>query len=402
MLEPEYLLHISEGAENIAEQLHIDIVNRIVDRILTRIGRGEEYLLTSTDKYQIKVLTDSGFLLDDIQKEIAKRTKQQEQEIKNAMEEAGVKTLDYDDKVYREAGLSPAPLSQSPDIIRIMQRNYEATLGEWRNFTRTIAQASQRAYINAIDKAYHLVSSGAISYTQAVMEVLNGVISDGVVVRYQTGHKDTLETATLRAIRTGISQMSGQVTNARMEEMNWDIILTSAHLGARVTPSEDYTNHFWWQGKFYSKTGNDHRFPPYSVCGEGDVQGIHGANCRHSHGPGDGVNNPFEDYDSEENRKRYELEQRQRELERRIRHTKREVMNWKEAVDNAQDERLKFENDLVYQRKSALLQKQNQAYNDFCKENNMKRLSERLEVARWNHEQATKARGAAQRYCNAK
>ena len=124
---------------------------------------------------------------------------------------------------------------------------------------------------------------------------------------------------------------------------------------------------------------------------------------RHSFGPYfEGQNNPFADYDSEENQKRYELEQRQRELERRIRHTKREVMNWQKAVEYATDERLKFENDLIYQRKSALLQKQNKAYNDFCEQNDLKRLADRLEVAQWNREQAAKARGAAQRYNNAK
>ena len=60
--------------------------------------------------------------------------------------------------------------------------------------------------------------------------------------------------------------MAGEITDARMDEMNWDIILTSAHLGARIGDGGDnLTNHYWWQGKFYSKSGNDPRFPPFSV-----------------------------------------------------------------------------------------------------------------------------------------
>ena len=77
-------------------------------------------------------------------------------------------------------------------------------------------------------------------------------------------------------------------------------------------------------------------------------------------------------------------------------------MGLKTAVDNAQDEKLKFELDLDYQRKSALLQKQNKAYNDFCEQNNLKRLSERIQIAKWDRQQAAAARGAAQRYNNAK
>lgn len=415
MLKPNYLLHISEGAENIAEQLHVEIVNRIVDRILTRIDRGEDYLMTATDKWQIEVLQDSGFLLEEIQQEIAKKTKLQEQEIKGAMEEAGVKALEYDDSIYRNAGLSPVPLMQSPHLIRIMQRNYEATLGEWNNFTRTTAEASQRTYINAMDKAYNLVTSGATSYTQAVKEVLQNAISDGVIVYYPTGHKDTLETATLRAVRTGISQMSAQVQLARMKEMGVALAITSSHLGARPT-------HEIWQGQVFSvdwekmnlvypmndipmpQNQNTSKYPDFIESTRiGKVDGLCGANCRHNFSVYfEGQNNPFADFDSEENRKRNELEIRQRELERRIRHTKREVMNWQKAVESAEDEKLKFENDLMYQKKSALLQKQNKAYNDFCEKNNLKRLSDRLEVAKWNREQAAKARGAAQRYNNAK
>lgn len=402
MLSPDYLLHISEGAEEIAEQLHAEIIAKIIERIMRRIGRGDDYILTAQDKWQLEVLQDSGYLLEDIQKEIASKTKIQQNEIKEAMEDAGVRAMQYDDAIYKAAGLSPVPLWKSPYMVRLMQRNYEATIGGWKNFTRTTAEVSQRAFISAMDKAYHLTSSGAVSYTQAVREAVNEIASNGVVVRYPTGHKDTIETATLRSVRTGISQMSGQITDARMEEMNWDIILVSSHLGARVTGKEDYTDHSWWQGKFYSKSGKDKRFPPYSVCGFGNVQGIHGANCRHSHGPGDGENNPFEQYDSEENRKVYELSQMQRTLERRIRKTKREVMGLKTAVDNARDEKLKFELDQDYQRKAALLQKQNKAYNGFCEQNNLKRLNDRLAIAKWDRQQAAAARGAARRYKNAK
>lgn len=398
MLTPDYLLHISEGAEEIAELLHQDIIKRIIERIMIRVGRGDDYILTAQDKWQIETLQDAGHLLEDIQKEIAKKTKMQQKEIKEAMEDAGVRALQYDDAIYMAAGLSPSPLMQSPAMVRIMQRNYEATMGEWKNFTRTTANEAQKSFVRAVDKAYTLISSGAVSYTQAVREAIEEMAADGVEVHYPTGHKDTIETATLRAVRTGIGQMSAQITDARMEEMDWEIILVSSHLGARVTAANDFTNHSWWQGKFYSRTGKDDRFPPYSVCGFGHVQGIHGANCRHSHGPGDGEHNPFEQYDSEENRKAYELQQRQRALERRIRKTKREVMALKAAADNAGDEKLKFELDMAYQKRAALLRKQNEAYSDFCEENDLKRLSDRLQVARWDRQQAAKARGAAQGY----
>lgn len=395
MLTPDYLLRVSEGGEAIAESLHNDIIGKIVDRITLRLDRGDDYILTAQDKWQIEVLQEAGFLREDIEKILAKSTGLMQTEIAEAMEDAGVKALEYDDGIYRAAGLSPTPLEQSPHLIRLMQRTYEATAGDWMNFTGTLADEAQRSFIQACDMAYMQVSSGAVGYSQAFVDAINGIVEKGVVVTYPSGHRDTIETATLRCIRTGVSQATAQITDARMNEMDWDIILVSSHLGARVTDRSDFTNHFWWQGKFYSKSGKDPRFPPFSVCGQGNVQGIHGANCRHSHGPGDGEFNPYEQYDSEKNRKESELQQRQREMERRIRDSKRECMGLKEAVDKAGTPESKALLEAEYQKKAALLQKRNKAYNDFCEQNDLKKLNERITIAKWDRKQAAQARAAA-------
>lgn len=398
MLDPDYLLRVSEGAEEIASELHSEIIQRIIKRIAMRIGRGDDYILTPIDKWQLEVLEDAGYLREDLEKLIADKTKLELKEIKAAFEDASVRALEYDDAVYKAAGLSPTPLLQSPYLVRLLQRGYEATQGEWLNFTRTTADAAQQLFIRECDTAYNLVSSGAVSYTEAVKQAVNRIASGGVTVTYPSGHTDTIETATLRAVRTGISQASAQITDARMDEMEWDIILVSAHLGARVTEAEDFTNHYWWQGKFYSKSGTNPDFPPFSLCGMGDVQGIHGANCRHSHGPGDGVNNPFEKFAAEDNKKVYELQQQQRGMERRIRKTKREVMGLKSAFDNLPEGEAKDKLASNYQRKAAKLAQQNAQYKGFCEANDLKPLQDRLAVARWDRKQAAAAAAAARKY----
>lgn len=404
MLTPDYLYRITEGAEDIASQLHVNIIQKIIERMMIRLGRGEDYLLTATDKWQIEVLQEAGYLLEDIQKELADKTKKQVKEIQEAMEDAGVQALQWDDKVYQAAGLSPVPLLQSPALMRVMQRNYEATAGEWRNFTRTTANEAQRLFINQMDNAYNMVISGAVSYTEAVRDVINNVSEVGLKVNYPSGYKMSIESATMMIVRTGISQAAAEVSLERMKEMDWDIILVSSHLGARVGDGgQNPGNHSWWQGKFYSRTGRDKRFPNFvSSTGYGTVTGLCGVNCRHSFGTGDGENNPFEQYDTEENRKAYEKQQRQRTLERRIRDSKRKVQNLQTAVDNCKDEKLKFELQQKLDRKSYTLSKQNKEYKQYCKDNNLKEYAERLKVAKWDRQQAAKATGAARRYQNAK
>jgi hypothetical protein len=167
---------------------------------------------------------------------------------------------------------------------------------------------------------------------------------------------------------------------ARMDEMGVDLVLVSSHLGAR--PS-----HYEWQGQIYSRTGNG--YPDFvSTTRYGKVDGLKGANCRHSFSPYfEGMDNPFQHYDSEENQKLYETEQRARSMENRIRKTKRLVMGYKATGD-----------DKAYEKAAALLTQQNKAYNDYCKETGLKKRSDRIAIAKWDRTQAAQARAAAKRH----
>jgi hypothetical protein len=72
-------------------------------------------------------------------------------------------------------------------------------------------------------------------------------------------------------------------------------------------------------------------------------------------------------------------------------------MAWDTARKAAQGT-LKEEIEKEYQKKAALLQKQNAAYNDFCEQTGQKKRSERIQIAKWNRREAAKARAAAKRY----
>lgn len=338
-------------------------------------------------------MQQAGYLLEDIQKEIAKATGLMRTEIKEAMEDAGVQALSYDDAIYRAAGLDPLPLIQSPHLIRLMQDTYEQTLGEWTNFTSTTADAVQQTFIKLCDQAYTQVMSGSMGWTQATREAVERLISEGVRITYPSGHTDTIETATARVVRTGISQGSARITEARMDEMGVDLVIVSSHIGARPEHAE-------WQGKVYSRKGKTDKYEDFvTATGYGTVTGLCGANCRHSFSAFfEGMTNPYTQYDSEENRKQYEAEQKQRAMERRIRKTKREAMGYREAMENAQTEETKAAFEAKYQKKAALLQEQNKAYNQYCEETGLKKLPDRITIAKWDRSQAAKATAAARKY----
>ena len=137
MLDPEYITEIGDDAEIVSEDLHTAIINAIVKRITARLGQGEEFSFSATDKWQIETLQEAGYLADDIRKEIAKHTKTQENVVKKAYESAGIETAKYDAKTYSAAGMDVTGLdiTQSPTYIRILQAAYEQSMQSWNNFT---------------------------------------------------------------------------------------------------------------------------------------------------------------------------------------------------------------------------------------------------------------------------
>ena len=87
-----------------------------------------------------------------------------------------------------------------------------------------------------------------------------------------------------------------------------------------------------------------------------------------------------------------------RTMERRIRKTKQMILGLQAAIDTTDNDTLKFELQQEYDRKSALLKKQNDAYRDYCSVNGAKTLNERVQIARWDRQQTGKASAAARRY----
>lgn len=399
MLTPQQILEIVDTLYPLLDELNTWITSDLISRLMARIGRGERLLLTSTDDWQLKVYQSAGGHLEDVQREISRFTKATDAEVRAIFEDAGIKAFEYDNAFYVAHGLPDQTLAQSENMIRLLTDTYQRTNGEIHNFTRTTARASQQHLIKVLDSAHFKVMSGATSYTQAVREAVNEIVTDQTKVAYPTGHVDTIETAVLRAVRTGVAQASGNMAIEGMIERDWDLIRVSAHLGARYGDGgENPGNHFWWQGKLYSRTGKTPGYPLFEeATGYGTGEGLCGWNCRHSFGPGDPDHNPFKDFDSEENKKAYDLSQRQRNAEARIRKTKLKLLGLREAIDAATDEGVKATLQEDYGKAAQLLQRQNAAYNTLCEENNLKRLSDRISVAKWTRSEAAKATAAARK-----
>ena len=394
MITPEQFPEIGETLLPLLDDLTEWIARDMIERFMIRFGRGEKKLLTGTDEWQAWVLKQAGGNLDEIQKALAKSTGKSQQEIAKIFKDSGIQAAKADAEA---AAVTFSSLS--PRMMAIITDAYERTVGEISNITRTTAGATNQAFIGICDDAYWKVRTGAQSYTAAMLEGVKALGQVQPIVRYPSGHKDTLEVAVLRCIRTGVAQSSGNMTIQQCKDMGWNHVLVSQHLGARVSDTDPIADHAGWQGKVYCIAGKDAQFDNLldATGYPENPLGLCGYNCRHSFTPFlPGVSrNNNKPIDTEANRRAYELSQTQRAMERRIRAQKRKCAALHTAVKSCEDTAGKAKLQEKYAQSAKRLQDQNAAYTKFCADNDLKPYHERLAVAGWDHSAASTASAAA-------
>ncbi|MDE6833272.1 MAG: phage minor capsid protein, partial [Ruminococcus sp.] len=334
MLSPEYYEGCADAIIGLYQQLEDDIISDVIRRIM-KTGK-----VTATARHQIEQLQESGILYDDILKTIASKTDATTRHVKALFEDAGVETVRFDNRIYRENGLTPVDIRQSPAMRQTLEAGYRKTLGDMKNLTMTTANTSQTAYM-----AYMQITSGAFSYQEAIRQAVQKTAQDGVKVLYPSGHTDRIDVAVRRAVLTGVGQTCREIGLMNAQECGCDLMEISAHSGARPA-------HAQWQGKIVSLSGKK-GYLSKSDIGYGTGDGFGGWNCRHDWFPffeGYSKRNysekdleKLDEKNIEYNGKmysQYEISQIQRRYEREIRSANREKVAFEVAVEEVDDPEL--------------------------------------------------------------
>ncbi len=198
-----------------------------------------------------------------------------------------------------------------------------------------MAEGAKQAFLNASIEAVARVNSGDADREAALHRAVRKLERDGIeIITYQdadTGRvtvRNKADVAVRRHVRTQIAQDAARLTIERMKRLGIDLVEVSSHEGSRKSHAE-------WQGQCYSYEGEqviDGTVYPdlRSATGYGNVDGLLGANCRHSFGPYRHGAPRMYDHDPKTasglpNDEVYELTQGQRYRERKIREAKREL-----------------------------------------------------------------------------
>lgn len=388
MLTPEYLDHCSDGVVELYSELDQLIVRDVVRRLM-KAGH-----VTNTAAWQILRAQESGLLYDEVIAEVARCTSASKQQVQALFEDAGLKAVAYDSAIYTAAGLSPPPLAMTPAALQVLQAGLVKTNGYLQNLTKTTANGAQQAYIHAATIAETQVESGAFDYVSAIRNAVRTAIDGGEWVTYPSGHHDRLDVASRRAALTGVNQTAAEVSLSYADDMNCDLVETTAHAGAR--PS-----HVVWQGQVFSRSGKSDKYDDFAVAtGYGTGAGLCGWHCRHSFHPFfEGLSesaypkSKLKEYENQtvtyngEKISYYDATQQQRAMERAIRDSKRKAAGFDEAVKSAQDEPTAKAMKQEFDAAAVRLKKQEVALKDFTRQTRLLRQREREQVA------ATKAAG---------
>lgn len=198
-----------------------------------------------------------------------------------------------------------------------------------------MVEGAKQAFLDASIAAITSVNTGVETTEKALHRAVRNLEGEGIpIITYQnakTGRvtvRNSVDVAVRRHIRTQIAQDGARMTLERIEEDGIQLVEVSSHEDSRPSHAE-------WQGRVYSLTGaieiEGYKYPDfYSVTRYGSVDGLMGANCRHSFGPYiHGAPRAYEPNPKHpsgiDGAEIYQMEQKQRYYERQIRRAKREL-----------------------------------------------------------------------------
>lgn len=265
------------------EQHYSDLEMWIMEDIVRRIRKAGK--ITSTAEYQISILSILGNSSEDIEKMI-----------KDALDATYPEMFELYDQVidweyvrnkdlYEQINARYIPFEENDQLQQITNalirqantdlQNITQSLGfylDYGNGRRVVTPLAQ-VYQGYLDAACMDIVSGAFDYNSVLRRVVTQLTNSGLrQIDYASGHANRVDVAARRAVMTGITQLTGHISDFNAEKLGTNYFEVAWHAGARPT-------HQVWQGRVWS------REQLVTICGLGTVTGLEGVNCYHERYP---------------------------------------------------------------------------------------------------------------------
>lgn len=317
---------------------YVELEERIIQDIVRRIVKTGE--VTSTADWQINRLKVIGYSSEDIEKMLKTTLNKSYPE----MFELYDKVINWEyvrnKDLYEQVNAEYIPFEKNKHLNQAINGIAQQSLEDLENITRslgfyldingkkTMTPLSQ-VYTEHLDRACFDIVSGAFDYNSVLRRTVTQLTNSGLrTIDYVSGWHNRVDVAARRAVMTGLSQITGKITDYNAKKLGTEYFEVAWHAGARPT-------HAVWQGKVWTKE------QLVSVCGLGTVTGLLGANCYHEYYPffpgiseRNWTDQWLEEKNQEENKPKefqgkeytvYEAKQRQRQMETAMRAQREKV-----------------------------------------------------------------------------
>lgn len=328
-----------------------NLENRIMEDVVRRIKKTGQ--ITSSADYQLNRYYILGNSTKDIEDIVKSAVGDDYPETFKLYDEVVEKQYTRSRELYEQVNEEFIPYEQNEQLQQLVNGLIQQSNDELYNITRSMGFMVDMGggrkvfsplsdyYNQYLDNAIVEITSGAFDYNTVIRRVVGQMTNSGLrTVDYASGYSSRCDVAARRAVMTGLSQLTGHISQANAQKLHTDYFEIDWHAGAR--PS-----HRIWQGKVWSYR------ELVTVCGLGTVTGLQGANCYHEYYPfipGISERQFSDKWLAEQNRKEdrqkvfkgkeytlYEATQRQRYLETNMRAQRQKVKLLQQAGASQDD-----------------------------------------------------------------
>lgn len=319
------------------EKMFLELQNRIMRDVVRRIKKTGG--ITSTADYQLNRIQIIGNSTEFIESEIKRLSGLTDPELWEIYDTVIEKDYTRTKEIYEQVNAHFTPYEDNEQMQTWAKAILSQTKHEIQNITRSMGFALDcggkkvftpfsEYYQKYLDRACMDIVTGAFDYNTVLRRVVKEMTASGIrTVNYASGYGNRAPVAVRRAVMTGVHQLAAQINEQVAKDLGTDTYEVTWHAGHR--PSH------WWGGNVYTKQ------QLISICRLGEVDGLCGANCKHSYFAFvDGVSvrtyTPEQLREMEANEQvarsyqgksynAYEAQQRQRALETRMRKQRSDI-----------------------------------------------------------------------------
>ena len=261
------------------EKMFLELQNRIMRDVVRRIKKTGG--ITSTADYQLNRIQIIGNSTEFIESEIKRLSGLTDPELWEIYDTVIEKDYTRTKEIYEQVNAHFTPYEDNEQMQTWAKAILSQTKHEIQNITRSMGFALDYGgkkvftpfseyYQKYLDRACLDIITGAFDYNTVLRRVVKEMTASGIrTVNYASGYGNRVPVAVRRAVMTGVHQLAAQINEQVAKDLGTDTYEVTWHAGHR--PSH------WWGGNVYTKQ------ELISICRLGDVDGLCGANCKHSY-----------------------------------------------------------------------------------------------------------------------